>query len=334
MGRQVQGVGVASTLDAIYRHHTEGWAVKQPKTLLEAVRYFSNERNAWLCVVNRRWPDGAVTCPRCGSGKVRLIESRMIWRCNGCSRQFSVRIGTIFEDSPIPFAKWLPAMWLITNAKNGVSSCELARSLGVTQKTAWFMLHRIRLAYQNGSITLSGHVESDETFIGGLESNKHEHRKLKEGRGAVGKAVVWGAIQRQGRVVANVVPDTKAATLRSQVFQAVERGTNLYTDAHGGYQGLHGTYAHWVIDHAIAYVEGQVHTNGMENFWSLLKRTIKGTYVQVRPFHLFRYLDEQVYRFNERSLTDAQRFDSALAGVVGKRVTYNELTGRDLVLQG
>ena len=307
--------------------------MKNPETLLEAVRYFANERDAWTCVVNRRWPDGIVICPRCGSSKVRLVESRMIWNCKDCVRQFSAKIETIFEESPLPFSKWLPAMWLIANAKNGVSSCEVARALGVTQKTAWFMLHRIRLAFDAGTIEkLSGHVESDETFVGGLESNKHPYRKTGQGRGSVGKTVVWGAIQREGRVVANVVADTKAVTLRSEVFGHVERGSTLYTDAHGGYFGMHSTFAHQVIDHAVSYVEGQVHTNSIENFWSLLKRTIKGTYVSVEPFHLFRYLDEQVWRFNEREQTDSQRFLRALAQVVGKHITYAELTGKELVL--
>jgi len=308
--------------------------MKAPQTLLEAVAYFADERAAWTCVVNRRWPDGKATCPRCDSEKVRIIESRMIWRCNGCGRQFSAKIGTIFEDSPIPFSKWLPAIWLITNAKNGISSCELARALGVTQKTAWFMLHRVRLAFTSGTIEkLSGHVESDETFVGGLESNKHESRKLNAGRGSVGKAVVWGALEREGRIVADVVPDTKAHTLRSQVFGHVQRGASLYTDAHGGYTGLGSTFAHQIIDHAVSYVEGQVHTNGIENFWSLLKRTIKGTYVSVEHFHLFRYLDEQVWRFNQRTLTDGQRFTRVLSQVFGRRLTYAELTGKDLVLQ-
>jgi hypothetical protein len=257
----------------------------------------------------------------------------MTWRCNGCKRQFSAKTGTIFEESPLPFSKWLPAMWLISNAKNGVSSCELARSLGVTQKTAWFMLHRIRLALQNGTIErLSGHVESDETFIGGLEGNKHAYSKLGAGRGPVGKTIVWGALQRRGNIVCQVVPDTKAPTLRSNVFRHVERGSNLYTDAHGGYYNLRTVYAHEIVDHAVEYVRGTVHTNGMENFWSLLKRTVKGTYVHVAPFHLFRYLDEQTYRFNERGLTDSERFWQSLSRICGKRITYRELIGKDLVL--
>ena len=304
-----------------------------PQTLIEAVVYFSNERDAWRCMVNRRWADGCVTCPRCQSEKVKLIESRMIWRCNGCSRQFSVKIGTIFEDSPIGFSKWLPAMWLIVNAKNGISSCELARSLGVTQKTAWFMLHRLRLAFNNPSLNkLSGEVESDETFIGGRESNKHFSKKLDMGRGAVGKAVVWGAIERKGEIVASVVPDTKAPTLRSKLFNHVQRGSNLYTDAHAGYNRLNMVFMHQVVDHAVTYVEGSIHTNSMENFWSLLKRSIKGTYVAVEPYHLFRYLNEQVFRFNTRKVTDAERFRLALGLVVGKRVTYEELTGQVLCL--
>lgn len=307
---------------------------KNPQTLLEAVVYFSNERAAWLCMVNRRWADGAVTCPRCQSEKVKLIETRMIWQCNGCSRQFSVKVGTIFEGSNISFSKWLPAMWLICNAKNGVSSCELARSLGVTQKTAWFMLHRLRLAFNNGGPfeKLSGEVESDETFIGGRESNKHFSKRLDMGRGAVGKAVVWGAIERKGTVIASVVPDTKAPTLRSKLFTHVQRGSNLYTDAHAGYNRLNSVFMHQVVDHAITYVEGSIHTNSMENFWSLLKRTIKGTYVAVEPYHLFRYLNEQVFRFNTRKIKDYQRFDLALGQVFGKRIRYSELTGQVLCL--
>ena len=304
-----------------------------PETLIEAVRYFADERAAWLCFVNRRWPDGRVTCPRCESDRVRLVESRMIWNCHGCKRQFSVKVGTIFEDSPLKFSKWLPAMWLIPNAKNGVSSCELARALGVTQKTAWFMLHRIRLSMQAETTEkLSGHVESDETFIGGLESNKHNHRKMNAGRGAVGKAVVWGAIQRGSRVVAKVVPDTKAPTLKSELFGAVERGANLYTDRHEGYRGLGRVFSHGTVDHSVEYVNGLVHTNGMENFWSLLKRTLKGTYVHVAPFHLSRYVDEQAFRFNERRRTDAGRFARTMDGATGRRVTYAALTGKDLVL--
>jgi transposase-like protein len=304
-----------------------------PKTLIEAVAYFADERAAWTCVVNRRWPDGVVTCPRCQSDKVRLVESRMIWNCRGCKRQFSVKVGTIFEDSPLPFSKWLPAMWMICGAKNGVSSYELHRALGVTQKTAWFMLHRIRHAMQSGTIErLSGHVESDESFVGGLESNKHQHRKIGMGRGAVGKAVVWGAIQRGSRVVAKVVPDTKAVTLRSELFGSVERGSSLYTDRHDGYRGLGRVFSHGVVDHSVEYVNGLIHTNGMENFWSLLKRTLKGTYVHVAPFHLSRYVDEQAFRFNERRGSDSDRFVRALTKVAGRRLTYSALTGRDLVL--
>jgi transposase-like protein len=302
-----------------------------PTTLLEAVRYFADERAAWQCVVNRRWPDGNVVCPRCQSDKVHLIESRMIWRCNGCSRQFSAKIGTIFEESPIPFSKWLPAMWLIANNKNGISSCELARALGVTQKTAWFMLHRIRLAFQNGTIEkVGGKVEVDETFIGGKARNMHKDVKARRitGTGGKDKTLVIGVLKRGGPIQVQVVEDRTLACLQPVVTDTVDTGSFVFTDALRSYHNLGEWYQHQVIDHAVAYVDGEVHTNGLENFWSCLKRTIGGTYVSVEPFHLFRYLDEQAFRFNERKETDSQRFVKVLSQVVGRRLTFDELTGK------
>lgn len=307
-------------------------AVKAPQTLLEAVTYFADERKAWEYFVARRWPD-AVTCPRCGSGKVHLIESRMVWRCNGCTRQFSVKVGTIFEDSPIKLSKWLPAMWLIGSAKNGISSCELARALGVTQKTAWFMLHRIRLAMQNGTFEkLGDHVEVDETYIGGKARNMHavdRKRKIKGTGGArSGKAIVMGMLERGGTVRTIHVEKPNKKTLQGIVKGTVHKGSNLYTDALLSYRGLSAEYVHGVIDHATAYVEGSIHTDGLENYWSLLKRTISGTYVSVEPFHLHRYLDEQSFRYNERDLTDGQRFGMIATQAVGKRLTYKTLAGK------
>jgi transposase-like protein len=258
----------------------------------------------------------------------------MVWRCNGCRRQFSVKVGTIFEDSPLPFSKWLPAMWLIVNAKNGISSCELARALGVTQKSAWHMLHRIRLAMQSGSFfKLGGHVEADETYIGAAARNMHKHireAKIGKGTGPKGKTIVMGTLERGKEIRLQVVPHPTKPVLHSHVLAHVVKGSNIYTDASRSYDGLDAWYAHQVVDHAETYVDGAVHTNGLENFWSLLKRTMRGTYVSVEPFHLFRYLDEYAFRFNMRQGNDLSRFEVAIQQVLGKRLTYNELTGKVL----
>lgn len=301
-----------------------------PKTLLEVVNYFSDERRAFEWLLNERWPSG-VACPRCKSDKVHFIETRMMWRCNGCKRQFSIKVGTIFEDSPIKLSKWLPAMWLIANCKNGISSYELARDLGVTQKTAWFMLHRIRLALQEGTIEkIGGEVEVDETYIGGKARNMHWYkRQTKAGPGTFGKAAVMGMLERGGKVRTLHIGNTDRKTLSKNVFDHVSETAKLFTDAHSGYDHLAFYYEHQVIDHAQAYVRGNVHTNSLENYWSLLKRTLRGTYVSVEPFHLFRYLDEQAFRFNTRHNNDSQRFNLAVANVAGKRLTYKSLTGKE-----
>jgi transposase-like protein len=239
-----------------------------------------------------------------------------------------VKIGTIFEESPLGLDKWLPAFWMICNDKNGISSCELARTLGVTQKTAWFMLHRIRLALKDSSVgRLSGEVEVDETYVGGSKHkmNSGQRRRAPRGSGMVGKAVVMGLLERKGRVVAMAVPNPTRRTLTGEVHKHVEPGSAVYTDALHSYDRLHSHYAHEAINHAVCYVKDRVHTNGLENFWSLLKRTIRGTYVSVEPFHLFRYLDEQAFRFNERKNTDAGRFLIGIVGVIGRRLKYAKL---------
>jgi len=305
---------------------------KHPKTLLEAVHYFSDLDVAIQHVAATRWPDGPV-CPACGvvDKKHYYLKSRRVWKCRDCKKQFSVKVGTIFEDSPIGLNKWLPAMWIIANAKNGVSSCEIHRAIGVTQKTAWFMLHRIRLAMQSGSIEkLSGHVEADETYIGGKARNMHKSKRKEkiQGRGSSGKVAVMGLLERHGKVKTKIVPDTTSRTLQVEVRENVEPGSEVHTDALRSYRGLDSEYVHNVVDHAERYVDGHVHTNGLENFWSLLKRGIKGTYVSVEPYHLFRYLDEQAFRFNEREYEDGDRFQKAIGSVSGRRLTYDELTGR------
>jgi transposase-like protein len=334
-----------------------GGLIAVPETLQEAVRYFSDLDTCHQFAVSIRWPDGVV-CPRCGAiDAASFVRTRRIFNCLACKKQYSVKVGTIFEDSPLGLDKWFMAMWMLVNYKNGVSSYELSRDLGVTQKSAWFMLGRLRLAIQSGSIEkakLSGELEADETFVGGKAKNMHADVKRKKitGRGASGKAVVAGVLQRgetyvdettgeikktASQVVVGVVPDTTATTLDNLVTSHAEEGSNLYTDAHAGYRTLADRYGHEFVDHAIKYVEGIVHTNGMENFWSLVKRAIKGTYVSVEEAYLFRYLDEAAFRFNERKCGgdsyawykagDSIRFVKAMRGITGKRLTYKALVG-------
>lgn len=305
---------------------------KQPETLQEAVVYFSNPDNCAEYVSSRRWPNGVV-CPTCQSTDVRYYESVRRWECKNQhpKRQFSIKNGTIFEESSIGLDKWLVAMWLIVNCKNGVSSYEIHRAIKVTQKTAWFMMHRIRRAMEQGSFgKLSGEIEADETFIGGKARNMHVAKRQRRitGTGGKDKTPVMGILERGGKVRVSVIPNRRKQALQAEVKKHVEAGAALYTDALLSYEGLATEYAHQVVDHAVAYVDGRVHTNGLENFWSLLKRGISGTYVSVEPFHLFRYLDEQAYRFNNRKLTDAERFSLAVSGIVDKRVTFQQLTGK------
>jgi transposase-like protein len=306
------------------------------KTLLEAIAYFSNDANCLQYMVARRWPNG-VTCPTCGSTEVRFLATQQRWECKAkhSRKQFSVKVGTIFEDSPISLQKWLPAAWLLASNRNGISSWELHRALGVTQKTAWFMLQRIRLAMQdeNHGGKLGGEVEVDETFIGGKARNMHRARRERvlggKGGGTVGKVGVQGFLERGGKIKTEVIRDGKLATLVPNVRRNVEKGSNVFTDQLPAYFGLQAEYAHDVINHTVSYVEGNVHTNGIENFWSLLKRGLNGTYVSVEPFHLFRYVDEQAFRYNNRlPMGDADRFSVLVRKCVGKRLTYKELTGK------
>jgi transposase-like protein len=304
-----------------------------PKTLQEAVRFFSDDLFCVQFVASRRWPDGKVICPRCDESNNTFMESRKVWQCKNkeCKKQFSVKVGTIFEDSPIGLDKWLTAMWLIVNAKNGISSYEIHRSIGVTQKTAWFMLHRLRLAMQSGSFSkLSGTVEADETWVGGDAKNMHHKRrqefKMKGGR-RDHRTCVLGMVERKGRVRAKIVDRARKHELVPVLEECVQAGTTLYTDSHTAYDELYKRYVHDTVNHSIEYVRGHVHTNSIENYWSLLKRTIKGTYVSVAPEHLQRYIEEQSFRYNERKGTDKTRFLKMIESVSGKRVTYAQLIG-------
>lgn len=316
--------------------------MKAPKTLQEAIQYFSDYDNCRRFMASIRWLDGIVRCPTCGSDSVIYLDKARVYKCreNHPKQKFSLKIGTVFEDSAIPLQKWLPALWLVVSCKNGVSSYEIHRALGVTQKSAWFMLHRIRLAMQSNSFMKLGHsggpVEVDETFVGGKLINMHTAKKLRYNQrgGLQSKTVVMGLLDRDLRQIrAKVVPNVKRDTLQSEILSEVQHGSKVYTDEAPAYDRMHSQFVHDVVNKMQGYVDGQVHVNGVENFWSLLKRTLRGTYVAVEPFHLQRYVDEQVFRFNNRAtkdnpLNDSDRFVLALSQIVGKRLTYAEVTGK------
>jgi len=311
---------------------------KWPTSLIEAGRFFSDRDRCLNFLVALRWPKG-VTCPTCGSKEVSFLSTRRLWKCkhNHAKRQFSIKVGSIFEDSPLSLDKWLLAMWLIINCKNGVSSYKVHRDLKVTQQTAWFMLHRIRKAMQRGSFEKfggTGPVEADETMIGGLARFMHKDRKAVKitGTGGAGKELVMGLLDREtGKVRVKHVANRRRGTLEKEVRTNVKVGSEVFTDELLSYTGLDQDYVHKFVNHAEEYVRGNIHTNGIENFWSLLKRGLKGTYVSVEPFHLFRYLDEQAFRYNERKGNDGDRFVEAASSAFGRRLTYKELTGQDMV---
>jgi len=310
------------------------------KTLADAIKHFADPENCRQFMIAVRWSDGIVRCPYCDATKLTWLANAKVYRCYGdhAKQKFSLKVGTIFEDSAIGLDKWWPAVWLISNCKNGISSYELGRYIGVTQKTAWFMLHRIRKAMQAKSFMKVGGngapVEVDETFIGGKARNMHRNkRKAAMEYKHKGKTVVLGILERGGKVRAEIVADRNKPTLQGKVNEHIAKGAEVMTDELLSYWGLDKDYAHKVINHACEYVQGNIHTNGMENFWSLLKRSLGGTYIAVEPFHLSRYLDEQMFRYNHRAtrenpMTDADRFVLAASQIAGKRLTYDELTGK------
>ncbi len=293
--------------------------------------YFANPANCRDFLVRRRWPNG-VTCPKCGSTNVLFMENYNRWHCREKhpAPQFTLKTGTIMEDSPIGLDKWLMVMWQVVNSKNGISSCEVAKAVGITQKSAWFLDHRIRFMLTMGTGNkMSGQVEADETYIGGKARNMHVAKRTRVIRGTGGKdkTAVMGILERGGKVRTKVVDNAKKKTLQNEIREHVLAGSAIFTDALKSYQGL-DEFQHEVVDHAVEYVRGEVHTNGLENFWSLVKRGLNGTYVSVEPFHLFRYLDDQVFRYNNRKMNDADRFDIAVRQMVGKRLTFDQLTGK------
>jgi transposase-like protein len=310
----------------------------EPTTLQEAILCFADPANCREYLMARRWPDGVV-CPKCSSKDVLFLEKYNRWHCRAKHEapQFTLKTGTIMEDSPIGLDKWLTAMWQVVNCKNGISSYEIHRALGITQKTAWFLDHRIRLALQNGSLEkFDGEVEADETYVGGKAEFMHMDRRTRKlaegtlGRGGYGKAIVLGLLDRKTKKArVKVIKTPKKGVVRGAIAEHVEQGSQIYTDALKSYRGLTlDGFIHDFIDHTESYARGAVHTNGLENFWSLMKRSLKGTYISVEPFHLQAYADEQAFRFNNRTMTDAERFDAAVRGIVGKRIMFDDLTGK------
>lgn len=314
-----------------------------PITLQQAILYFADPDNCITYLVERRWPNGVV-CPTCGRTDVSYIPARRVWQCKTRhpKAQFSIKVGTIFEESPVSLDKWLLAMWMVANCKNGVSSWEMHRTLGVTQKTAWFMLHRIRLALgevPENKMGGSGPFEVDETFVGPNPQKMHADKRSARYRAlsARPKTPVMGMLDRDSRQVrAKVVPNVRRETLQNAILNEIEKGSQVYTDASVAYDNLAAEeYVHETVNHVEEYVRGEIHTQGIENFWALLKRGLRGTYVAVEPFHLDRYVGEQVFRYNNRAtrdnpLNDADRFAIAVSQIVGKRLTYAELIGKDL----
>ena len=312
--------------------------METPKTLQAAIQHFSDEQVCIDTVASLRWPDGVV-CPACEHKEHYYLKTQKRWKCKDCNRQFSVKLGTIFEDSPIALNKWLVALWMLVNCRNGVSSYEVHRAIGITQKSAWFVLHRLRLALQgNGIVKLGGPnstVEVDETYIGGKARNMHaKERRRKNVKDIGAKTMVMGVVERGGKVYAKVVPNRKKETIVNAIIPVIEKGTTVNTDEFPAYPFAMKEFEHKVINHLEKYVDGNIHTNGIENFWSCLKRGLGGTYIAVEPFHLFRYVDEQAFRFNNRKdnlgnpLHDGERFKIALGHVAGKRLTFKEVTGK------
>jgi len=309
-----------------------------PKTLIGVLRYFDDPQVAIDFVAYLRWLDGEPVCVHCKQTGAYFMPSRKIYRCKNkeCKKQFSVKAGTIFEESAVSLDKWLAAIWLIANAKNGISSYETSRAIGVTQRTAWFMNHRIRTAMTVGSIEkLSGTIEADEAYIGGDAKNMHQTKRVRfQSRWTRQvkdhKTAVFGMVQRGGKVRAKVIKTVRAKDVIPVIQENVEQDSEVFTDQSRIYCELYEQYVHETVNHTVEYVRGEVHTNNIENFWSLLKRTIKGTYVSVSPVHLQKYVEEQMFRYNERHGDDRQRFVSMIELISGKRLTWTQLVSYEI----
>jgi transposase-like protein len=310
---------------------------KRPRTLMAAMAYFSDADTCEQYLASIRWPDHQPICPKCGKANAVKLQTRNVYQCKerGCRRQFRLKAGTIFEDSPLPLQKWFVAGWMLATCRNGISSYELARTIGVKQLSAWHMLHRLREVIKpGGNRKLCGVVESDESFVGGLLKNMHRHKRRHIKRTNIvwgnqygaNRTIVHAFLERGGEVRARVIPRIVHSEMQAHARKHIEPGTNIYTDAHQVYKGLEKDFEHQWVSHMYEYVRGNVHTNGLECFFSCLRRTIRGTYVAVDPEHLEAYCDEQAYRYTYRKDGEWERFDRLMHRVVGKRLMYSELT--------
>lgn len=299
-------------------------------SLLDMFKLFPDAEAARLYLEARRWPEG-VKCPVCSSGERVSARKDGYYRCHACAGEtFTVRTGTIFERSHIPLHKWLYAMYLLVTARKGISSIQLSKEISITQKSAWFMLQRLREACGTDMEALRGTVEVDETYIGGIEANKHAGKKLKKGRGAVGKSAVLGLRERGGRTVALPVEDVNTTNLHRAIHTHVESGATIHTDEHAAYNGLNGLFfQHATVNHGAGeYSRDGVHTNGIESVWAVMKRGLHGVYHHASHKHLGRYVNEFTFRLNDGNVKrhTLERLNSLIAATTGRRLTYKELT--------
>ena len=297
--------------------------------LIELLTYFKNEQVCRNYLEKMRW-NNQITCPYCKHEKVFKYSNGKTYCCAGCNKQFSVRVGTIFENSKISLKKWITAIYLITSHKKGISSIQLHKDIGVTQKPAWFMLHRIRFAFRLNKSTdkLSGICEADETYIGGQEKNKHKDKKTygTQGRSTKTKIAVAGIVERGGELRAQVVNNTSGKVLKPFIIDNVKDGGVINTDEWLGYKGLKKIFDHRVVNHnQKQYVNGDAHTNTMESFWAWLKRGITGIYHSMSRKHIQQYVDEFVFRYNTKDYNENYRFNVMLNNING-RLTYKQLT--------